>query len=83
MIRCYQPPQYGERDCPRLTTETCGIGWHVLVTPLCPVAINGTQREAVEYALRTYGASWRWRASSAGINGFERADLLRWAQEAP
>lgn len=83
MMRCYQPPRYGERDCPRLPREWCGEKWRVCVTPLCPVEPGGSQRDAAMHALRVYAACWSWRAGAAGMSTREQNDLREWAEVAP
>lgn len=79
MIRCYEPLSYG-RCAPRLR-DRCATGWRQQVTPLCPVTLNGTQREAVEYALRVFVDDSTWAAGASGINNTDAHTMMVWAME--
>lgn len=77
MIRCHEPASYG-RCAPRLRDQ-CSTAWHMQVTPLCPLTPSGTQREAVEHALRVFVNDSTWTAGACGINNTDAHALAMWA----
>ena len=83
MIRCTQPASYERCADAHIDVNRCSLTWHTIVTPLCPLKINGTQADAARYALLSLDNS-RWRVGCRGINNNERQQLEHLIlQEAP
>jgi hypothetical protein len=74
MIRCTQPASYERCADAHIDVNRCSLTWHTIVTPLCPLKINGTQADAARYALLLLDNA-RWRVGSSGINNNERQQL--------